>query len=248
MGGALIKGLIDDGYNDIIAARRDEEVLYRLHERYAIETTTNNEYAVQSADTLLLGVKPQLLDGLLRESWRGLDKLWISIAAGKSIAGLEERLGNVRIIRAMPNLGSKVGYGATVYATNEACTGEDVAAAQYLFSCGGVALYVDENAIDPATILACHVGLLAKELGTYSDLLEQNGLDSGSFRQLTVQGLHAVAEFLHQGVAYQALYKSVASPGGATEAAERYRERRGFYETLQGSIRAALDRCKKLKK
>lgn len=70
---------------------------------------------LQSADLLLLAVKPQVLPSLypLLRKGGSRQKRWISIAAGVSLETLTENLGTEEVVRYMPNLAAKVRQSVT---------------------------------------------------------------------------------------------------------------------------------------
>src|ERR1700737_4874884 len=138
MGEALVKGLIASKAAKpsqiLVSARRPERVqeLVRL---YGVRGASNAEVARES-DVLVLAVKPQILDQVLRGIAPELqrDGLVISAAAAARSAATEPRLHPpMRIVRAMPNTPATVGAGATAIALGEHATDADLAAAKTLF-------------------------------------------------------------------------------------------------------------------
>jgi len=86
MGETLSSSLLDAGVvsNDqIIAACRHEERLAYIAEKYGIQTTVENKHAVKEADIVLLCVKPQAVDAVLKDIGPVLNEkqLVISIVA-----------------------------------------------------------------------------------------------------------------------------------------------------------------------
>jgi pyrroline-5-carboxylate reductase len=85
-GEALVAGLLSSGYaspGDIVATVRHEEHAAELAERYGIETTLDNAAAVGGARIVVIAVKPQDIETLLREIGAALDpaQTVLSIAA-----------------------------------------------------------------------------------------------------------------------------------------------------------------------
>ena len=67
---ALISGVISSGWREpgeIVATARHQERLDELAERHGIRTTLANAEAVQGAGIVVIGVKPQDIEGLLAE-------------------------------------------------------------------------------------------------------------------------------------------------------------------------------------
>ena len=98
MAGALIKGLIAAKLykpKDIIASDTVPAQLKKLAKAYNIEGSNDNRAVVRAAQTIILAVKPQILNQVLAEIQPEVtkDKLFISIAAGVTLRRLENGLG-----------------------------------------------------------------------------------------------------------------------------------------------------------
>ena len=77
----------------------------------------DNTRLVQTAQTVVLSVKPQILDQILAEIQPVVTRkqLFISIAAGVPLARLESGLGDrARVIRVMPNTPALLAKGMAV--------------------------------------------------------------------------------------------------------------------------------------
>ncbi|MFL5375586.1 MAG: pyrroline-5-carboxylate reductase family protein, partial [Myxococcales bacterium] len=96
MGEALVRGLVQAGTarpQDVLVSARRKERVEELSRLYGVRGGSNSEVARQS-DVVVLAVKPQILDQVLREIAGDIDrnKLIISVAAGVPIAAIERRL------------------------------------------------------------------------------------------------------------------------------------------------------------
>ncbi|MFL5378015.1 MAG: pyrroline-5-carboxylate reductase family protein, partial [Myxococcales bacterium] len=116
MGEALVRGLVQAGTarpQDVLVSARRKERVEELTRLYGVRGGSNSEVARQS-DVVVLAVKPQILDQVLREIAGDIDrnKLIISVAAGVPIAAIERRLHPpLRIVRTMPNTPATVRAG-----------------------------------------------------------------------------------------------------------------------------------------
>lgn len=247
---ALIRALVDHNYSDIVASRRNKEALEELSKIYGIETTNNNIDVVTNSDTIVLSVKPQVINDVLEEinNYITSDKLLISVVTGKTIEYLTEKLRSKRVVRCMPNIGSFVGHGSTAYTLGSGCSDKDRSIVEYIFSRGDDVLEVKEEAMNAVTYIACKIGLLSKELEQDEATLAEYGLESEKSRILIANALRATAAFIDRGESYDSLYRRVASPKGATETAEKYAREIGHYENLKNIASVALERCKELAK
>ena len=101
---------------DITASTKSEESAAKIKEKLGIACSTDNRETAKHSDMVFLAVKPQFLEDVIAEikDVLGSDQVIISIAAGKTMSWLEERIGGDRkIIRTMPNTPALVGEGIT---------------------------------------------------------------------------------------------------------------------------------------
>ncbi|MFA5115098.1 MAG: pyrroline-5-carboxylate reductase [Candidatus Omnitrophota bacterium] len=111
--------------------------------------------AAEKSAVLVLAVKPQDIDGVLkplREHCKG--KLIISIAAGISTRHLERMLGEVRVVRAMPNIGVRIAESVTCLSKGAFADEEDLESAQELFYYLGATRIIEENMMNAATAIS----------------------------------------------------------------------------------------------
>ena len=125
MAGALIAGLVKNKYNNsqIFVSSPEEEHLKKLKDNFSVNVTKNNVEVVKSASTLVLAVKPNVIESVLDELSVEIlkkDPLLISIVAGYKIASIEKRLNSKsKIIRAMPNTPASIGMGVSALTPNK---------------------------------------------------------------------------------------------------------------------------------
>ena len=125
MGAALARAVAKKkGDNKIFLADFDRQKAQDLAEEiHAV--VSDNASLILECDLVFLGVKPQILDELMREirpvvAKRAKEIVLCSMAAGISLATLEAGLGEVALIRIMPNMPVAVGEGVSVYCTRRA--------------------------------------------------------------------------------------------------------------------------------
>lgn len=222
---------------------------------------------VDSVEVLILAVKPQDFDSVLGQI-KGLtkDKLIISIAAGISTAYIEKALGRVRVIRAMPNIGVKIGESVTCLTLCSFATESDLAFAQELFYYMGTTKAIEERMMNAATAIS------GSGPGYIFDFLWSNSIDVNNISQETRHDLALRLEkaaeglgFNHEDAVFLAvntvnssinlakktkvvpaeLRKQVASKGGTTEAGLLALNKTGSWED---AARAALRRAEELSK
>jgi pyrroline-5-carboxylate reductase len=172
----------------------------------------------------------------------------VSIAAGVRLAALEDALGPVPVVRAMPNTPALVGAGATAIAAGSRAGEDDLAWAEEVLGAVGVVVRVPESLLDAVTGLSgsgpAYVFLVAEALIDAGVLV---GLPRDLSATLTVQTLLGAARLLAESDdGPEALRAAVTSPGGTTAAGLRALESAGVRAALLDAVSAATERSRQL--
>ena len=222
---------------------------------------------VAAAEILILAVKPQDIDTVLKEIRAQIKgQLIISIAAGISTQHIEKMLGQVRVIRAMPNLGVRISESVTCLSKGSFAQDDDLQLAEELFYYLGVTKVIDEGLMNAATAI-CGSGP-----AYIFDFIESGSLEPEHIAEHTrhdlIRRLEKAAEeigFNHEDATFLAantvnssinllnktkipaseLKKQVSSKGGTTEAALAAIGRSGSWDD---AAKAALRRAEELSK
>ena len=255
MAGALIKGLINAQLytpQEIIVSDALPAQLHKIKRRSQVEGTRENRAVVQQAQTIVLAVKPQIIDQVLAEIQPGVTatKRFISIAAGVTLTRLEKGLGgNARVIRVMPNTPALLGKSMTVVVRGTKAKAADEKLALKFFRGVGDALAVqDEKLLDPVTGLSgsgpAYVYLFAEALIAGG---VKAGLSPAVAERLTFQTLEgAVAMLKDTQQSPKELREMVSSPGGTTLAGLKRLETGAFSKTVRAAVDAATRRSRAL--
>ena len=155
MGGAILAGYGSadpDNEAKIALFDKSEDVCAKTRERFPKMTIcSSGRELCSSSDVVILGVKPQVIEGVLSEIAGACtsDKLIISMAAGVDLAFLAEHLGaEIPIIRIMPNTPAKVGEAMIAVCRNKNVTEEAFAIAMKIFAAVGQAEEIEERLMD----------------------------------------------------------------------------------------------------
>lgn len=216
----------------------------------AIAASSNGE-VFKSCDVIILAVKPQDIEDVLKLVWHTADasKLLISIAAGKAIPFLSNMLREgVRIIRAMPNMPAVIGCGMTAIAYGDMVTDDDKDIARRIFAALGEVLEVEEDLMDAVTAISgsgpAYYFYLTQML--YEAAVEF-GMEKDKARLLAIQTAFGSAQAMKEGVSDCVMLRGkVTSKGGTTEAAFKVFERSGLGDILKRGIKAAAERSKEI--
>lgn len=233
-----------------------------------VERACGSADLVRRSDVVILAVKPQDFDGVLREL-AGLTegKLVISIAAGIETKALEALLGrDTAIVRAMPNINARVGKSMTALCCNEKITGEQKHTAEEIFKAIGVVMFVSESQMPAVTAVSgsgpgFFYALIGdrkgKELDEYSKHVFIPALSASAqnigFSQEQAQLLAAVTSagsivlLQETKLSPGELVYQVASKGGTTEAGLKVLARPHYsIDALGAAVSAALRRAEEL--
>lgn len=224
MGGAMLAGWLDGGVKNVTvfdpAPPADMAALIAAHD------LTLNPDAITAPDVAVIAVKPQVMDAVLPTiaPHLGPETLVVSVAAGKTIAGLARHLrGGQPIIRTIPNTPSAIGRGMTVMVANQAADTDArrILATTLLSACGRVAWIDDEAQMDAVTAVSgsgpAYVFLLAEAMAAAGVAA---GLDKDLATTIARETVAGAGELLHQSdVPAATLRQNVTSPGGTTAAA-----------------------------
>src|SRR5262245_44787553 len=256
MGGALLRGWLERGVKpaDVTVIEPNAAPLEDLRAR---GVSIHADAAALSADlnpaVVLVAVKPQMMDGALPPYRRFArpGTVFLSIAAGKTIAYFRRMLGDAAVIvRAMPNTPAAVGRGITV-----ACAGSGVTKAQHdlchavLEAVGEVAWVEDEALIDPVTALSgggpAYVFLLIECLAEAGGAAGLPADLAMRLARATVSGAGELARVSAEPASV--LRQNVTSPAGTTfEALKILMAADGLQPMMTKAIAAATRRSREL--
>ena len=222
----------------------------------SINICNDNRELARESDIVILGVKPNVVDDVLREIAPAENTLLVSMAAGVSIANLEGFLNEgvpgsgdkAKIIRIMPNLPARVGAGMTSMSRNANVSDDDFALAKAIFDSVGVAEEVPEDMID------CVIGVSGSSPAytfMYLEALTKAAVDNGmapdKARVFACQALIGAAKLaLESKESLEQLRINVCSPGGTTIEAVKKLLANGFMDDVAEAFQAAVDRSKEM--
>lgn len=254
MGGALAEGLIDSGWNRdgiIIAELRNARREF-ITNQLRVPVTDNAADAVAEAHTVIFAVKPQQIHETLRNVKEAFlpSKLAISVCAGVRIATYENELGDVPVIRTMPNTPAAIGMGVTAIARGQFAQDKHLADALNILSTVGKVVVVNEDQMDTVTAVSgtgpAYVFYLAEGL---IEAAQDLGLSKQQSFTLVYQTLRGAAALLaHDGAGPMELRSRVTSPNGTTHAAITHLESKEWKEVFKQAVTAAKNRAEELGK
>lgn len=239
--GALKAGILNAGEIGIYhpnSSRR--EVLCK-----AFGVAALDDEAIHQAESILIAVKPQFFDDVA-PLIAHRSASFISLMAGVSASTIAKRVGSLRVVRAMPNLGVRLGLSATALAALPQATQADLELSEKLFQAIGTVYHVPEHLFDAFTGLAASGPAFAAIVAeAFADGGVRVGFNRATAQDLARQVLLATAKLLeHQGPAE--LKDEVSSAGGTSIAGVKALEKHGVRYGLMEAIEAATLRAKEL--
>ncbi len=160
MGGIILQALLKHGLlnaKSTCATVAHEERAKSLGAKLKVNVGTNNVNAVKGADIIVIGVKPQVVEDVVREIGPHITpkQLIVSVAASVPTAMIEKNLPeNIPVIRAMPNTPCLLGAGMTAICKGKHASAKDVAMTSHMFEVVGRTVVVDEKHMDAVTALS----------------------------------------------------------------------------------------------
>jgi len=254
MATAIAAGMIAKGFDasQIKAFDISAQAAEAFNLATGVEVKTQNLHAVlEQVETVIVAVKPQHIEEALCEnSDLCKNKLIISIAAGVTIAKLQELTKATRIIRVMPNTPALVGEGASAWSASAQVNDEDIVLINEILGSIGTICNVDEQLIDavtgvsgsgPAYVLEFIIGLTNGGI--------EAGLPNNVAAELAAQTVFGTAKLLMEsGRDPASLRDEVTSPGGTTAEALAVLGEKDFKETIIEAVIAATKRSVELGK
>jgi len=253
MAEAIVSGMVAAEFCEpekIVLTDIRPERLADLEKEYGVRTSTEND-AVKNAEIVVLAVKPQILDEVLKKMAPVFRKetLVISIAAGIPSSKIETALGDgVRVVRVMPNTPALIGQGASALAAGSLADEADLDVADSILGCVGLTVRVDEDQIDAVTALSgsgpAYVFYLLEAMLSAA---EEMGLEKETARILALQTVEGAARLMKDsGEEAAALRAKVTSKGGTTEAAIKSLDASGVKEGVVKALKVAQARSVEL--
>jgi len=252
MGEALLSGLLRSGRPaaDLLFTERHPDRSKMLEERYGV-TGVDSATAVETADTLLVAVKPQEIGALLDEIAPVVSarNLVITIAAGIPTTFLETRFAaDVPVVRVMSNTPVFVDEAMSAIAAGAHAGEEHLVRTEALLRPVGKVIRVPESQLDAVTALSgsgpAYFFFLVEAMIDAGILL---GLPRAVAAELIVQTAVGSAKMLRESGEHPVqLREAVTSPGGTTIAAIRELENHGVRAALLSALEAARDRSREL--
>lgn len=252
MGEALVSGLLAAGWepSDIRIGVRRKERAEELEQRLGCPAFFHPVEVVDGRQLAVVAVKPRDVPGVLEALAGRLEagQALLSLAAGVTTSTYEAALGDVPVIRAMPNTPALVGFGVTAIAPGKYAEAGHVELARQVLGAVGTVRELDETLMNAVTAVSgtgpAYVFLLAEAM---TEAAVREGLPRDIAESFVAQTIRGAGHLLTDTLKSSAeLRYEVTSPGGTTAAAMHILEARGFRALVEDAVRAASARSAEL--
>ncbi|MEX2426318.1 MAG: pyrroline-5-carboxylate reductase [Thermomicrobiaceae bacterium] len=229
-----------------IDARRAE-----LESRLEIDISHDNLHAIENSDIILLTIKPQTLETVMRQLAGRLKphQVVVSIIPGVTIERLSDGFQHDRIVRSMPNTPSQIGSGVTAWIPSSSVDEDSREAVSTILSTMGTAVQLDsESAIDMATAISgsgpAYVFMMLEAM---IDAGVHLGFPRPVAQQLVEETMLGSILYARQSGKHPAeLRNMVTTPGGTTASALKTLEQGGFRTVVNDAVWSAYHRAVEL--
>lgn len=249
MAGAIMGGVINSGMfpaEEIIASDAFLPCLESRKEALGINITPDNKEVVEKSETIILAVKPQYYETVIKEISPIVtdDKMIITIAPGKTLTWLSDTFGKqVKIVRTMPNTPAMVGEGMTAACPNENVTKEEADKVCQILSTFGKVEIVGEHLMDAVvSVSGSSPAYVYMMIEAMADAAVVDGMPRPQAYKFAAQAVLGSAKMvLETGKHPGELKDMVCSPAGTTIQAVRILEDKGFRSSLIEAMLACAE-------
>ena len=227
MGGALLSGIASSGLlkkEKIAVFDIANEKSKKYEADLKVKALDDLKELIINSKYILIAIKPQNLHDIMPLFKKYCDtnnNVVISIAAGIPTSYFERNIGNIPVLRIMPNTPALYGKGVFAVSGGKFAADEHIEFVESLMSSAGIVVLLDEKLQNLTTVISgsgpAYFFLFCSFMINFAVL---NGLDDKTAKEMVINTMIGAGEVLKKtDKTIDALIKSVASPGGTTEKA-----------------------------
>lgn len=195
---------------------------------------------VADSDAIVLAVKPAALDAVATDL-RGAG-IVVSVLGATSVERLRRALPRATLLRTMPNVAVELRRGVICHASVPDDDREVLAPSIEALSLLGRMVELPEDQLDAATaVMGCMPAYIARVAGAVIDSGERAGLERNLSTSLAADAIVGAGALLASHDATE-LERSIASPGGSTEAGLDELSARNVAEAFEAAVAGSLER------
>ncbi|TAJ15749.1 pyrroline-5-carboxylate reductase [Marinilabiliaceae bacterium JC017] len=244
LGSSIAKGLVKSGFvpaNDITVTNLELSFIQHLKDDEGINITTDNIEAINNSEIVIVAVKPTAANAILNEVKDALKKgthVLISVISGFKLSELEAILGDIPVIRAMPNTAIAIQESMTAVSFNEKGLAYKDTVIE-IFDQLGNTVVIPESQMPAATVLgSCGIAFALRFMRAAS----QGGIEIGFSSKLSLEIAAQIMKgasklIIKNGTHPEPEIDKVTTPLGVTISSLNKMEHEGFSSSLiQGVV------------
>ncbi|WP_109830496.1 pyrroline-5-carboxylate reductase [Reichenbachiella versicolor] len=249
LGLAIAQGIVDQNefeVEQLVLTKRNVSNLDSWKKHNHVMVTPKNVDAVRASDIIILCIQPGQLNGVLEEIKPVLEEnrhVLISTITGKSTKDIEAIVGEVPIIRAMPNTAISVGQSMTCLCNN-AEGKPNLPLAEKIFASVGDTMVIHEDMMQAATVVcASGVAFWLRLIRATTQGAVQLGFDAPEAKHMATQAcLGAASLLLATGNHPEEEIDRVTTPQGCTIEGLNEMEHEGLSSALIKGLKKSFDK------
>lgn len=253
MGTAILSGALKEfPKEDMVFCAKTLETKRHIYEKTGVEYTDSNAECANKCKYLILAVKPQFYEEVIKGIRYMLtpEHVIISLAPGKTIEELKLEFGrDKRIVRAMPNTPAMIGEGMTgLSCRKEEFSDVELKVLEKLFRACGQAEFIDETLMNA---VVCASGSSPAFVYMFIEALADGAVRCGMPRKqayiFAAQAVKGAASMvLETGEHPGDLKDKVCSPAGTTIEGVAVLEEYGMRSAVLKASEAVLNKCREM--
>jgi len=261
MGEAILNSMLTSKIyepSEILVSEKDPSKIKSVSEKYGIKAVAPGEIKTcgETFETVLLAVKPQNTKEL-PDILKSLNfNLLITILAGIKCDFFTRILGEIPVLRVMPNICIQVSKSVSGLYANKAFRKSPEnsrlreTAAKIFTACGQVLWMENEEILDKITAVSgSGPAYVCYFIEALKEAAENLGFTADEAGKLAFSTFEGTVEFLEQAkITPRELRKKVTSPGGTTEKAIEHFESRELKKIIRDAVQKAFKKAQELGK
>ena len=240
MASAMIGGIINSKLlspSNIIASAKTDKTLDNIKEKYKINTTKDSISLVKECDIVVIAVKPNVYEEVLKQIKDYIDN--------------EKIIGNdKKIIRTMPNTPALVNCGMSSLSPNKNIEKNDIDAVKTIFDSFGKSEIVDESLIDVVIGASGSSPAYAfMFIEAMADCAVSYGMKREMAYEFCAQAVMGAAKMVLETKKHPGELKDmVCSPGGTTIEAVKTLENEGMRSAVINGMASCIEKSIEMSK
>lgn len=244
LGSSIARGLVKSNMvqpTQLTVTNLDLELLQPLKDEAGVNITTNNLEAVNNAEIVIIAVKPTAARFIIDEIKGALQSgkhVVISVISGIKLSDLEELLGDIPVIRAMPNTAIAIQESMTALSFNEKGLAYKDEVVE-IFNQLGSTMIIPEAQMPAATVLAsCGIAFALRFMRAASQGGIEIGFSAKQSLDVAAQIMKGASKLIiENGTHPEREIDKVTTPLGVTIKSLNKMEHEGFSSSLvQGVV------------